>query len=529
MRIICAYILICVSTSLHSQEWNRLNNGAISGGGEQVTELALFNDSLFIMGGFSDAGGNAAEGIAIYDSLTWNVIVPGITGSADIAIVYQGMLAVAGNILNVGGVSSNDELAFWDGSTWSANHNGDNQGDPTDMAIFNGDLIVTGPEKVNSVTGLSYVAQWNGSAWTDVGGGLSGGTTAGLSCAVLEGDLFVGGRFFIAGSVSAQNIARWDGVQWHNVGDADGEPISMLVDSVNGYLYVGGWFSTIGGTSAIGIARYDGANWYNMGDLDLVGASDMVFYQNQLYAAGGFTQAGGNTSIQYVARFDGNNWQSMTTGTDQTCFALEAYKNELYVGGGFTTAGDTIVSGLARWSFPEATACSEMYAGIASHPDTLYTSELPYTFRSASYGNGSIWWDFGNGHNDSMGHAIYHWDSVPGTYPIYLVADCGAESDTAWSQVVIIDNVGVDEIVIEGTPLNAYPNPASSSVNLEFAEFDQEGWLRIYTTTGELVYEVRVDEPDDQTTIDASSWGSGTYIGRIEGQSKIGTVSFIVE
>jgi hypothetical protein len=63
------------------------------------------------------------------------------------------------------------------------------------------------------------LARWNGTSWSQVGGGLSGGPFAGLGRALVafddgQGsgrDLYVGGNFRTAGGVGAQNFARLGG------------------------------------------------------------------------------------------------------------------------------------------------------------------------------------------------------------------------------------------------------------------------------------------------------------------------------
>src|SRR5262245_51162767 len=72
---------------------------------------------------------------------------------------------------------------------------------------------------------LAWIAEWDGSEWSGVGGGMDGpvyamtvfddGTSPGL---------FVVGAFERAGTVAAHGIAKWDGQQW-----------SALGSGINGY------------------------------------------------------------------------------------------------------------------------------------------------------------------------------------------------------------------------------------------------------------------------------------------------------
>src|SRR5690606_12136446 len=83
-----------------------------------------------------------------------------------------------------------------------------------------GDITTAGGEPVNNI------ARWDGSAWHDVGGGLTASVFVLVAAmAIFDEDgegplppaLFVGGRFQFAGGVPVTGIARWDGDQWSEV------------------------------------------------------------------------------------------------------------------------------------------------------------------------------------------------------------------------------------------------------------------------------------------------------------------------
>ena len=113
--------------------------------------------------------------------------------------------------------------------------------------------------------------------------------------------LYAAGDFTEAGGVSASRIAKWDGTSWSALGAGltGGSVYTLVVfdDGGGEALYAGGDFTTAGGAAATRIARWDGATWTTLGEgMNGEVRSLAVFNDgsgNALYAAGDFTQAGG--------------------------------------------------------------------------------------------------------------------------------------------------------------------------------------------------------------------------------------------
>jgi hypothetical protein len=140
------------------------------------------------------------------------------------------------------------------------------------MVVWQGDLYVVGDFTHAGGVEVSYVARWDGSTWSDVGGGVSmigGGPTGLRGVDVYLGDLVIVGCMDFAGGVEAINVARWDGVSWHPVGsgpDPVGGPLNdrqaaLAVASYKGLLYVGADFSEAVGDEAEALAVWDGVSW----------------------------------------------------------------------------------------------------------------------------------------------------------------------------------------------------------------------------------------------------------------------------
>ena len=159
--------------------------------------------------------------------------------------------------------------------------------------------------------GASGVAQWNGTAWSALGSGLTQSWWAGRAYSLAfdaSGTLFVGGMFDKAGGINAANLARWDGVLWSPVGGGlDGYVLALIFDD-SGHLVVGGGFGAAGGNSASHVARWDGVAWSALGngldsDVHAVIADD----RGGAWAGGAFLNAGSFPSAQMA------HWRSSTT------------------------------------------------------------------------------------------------------------------------------------------------------------------------------------------------------------------------
>jgi hypothetical protein len=76
--------------------------------------------------------------------------------------------------------------------------------------------------------------------------------------------LYAGGTFTTAGGVAASYIARWDGTSWSAVGGGQNAPVHALTVFDHGSgsgpaLYAGGEFTTGGVRNRV--ARWDGSAW----------------------------------------------------------------------------------------------------------------------------------------------------------------------------------------------------------------------------------------------------------------------------
>jgi hypothetical protein len=115
-------------------------------------------------------------------------------------------------------------------------------------------------------------------------------------------NLYVGGQFTTAGGNTADYIAKWNGSAWSSVGGGMDNYVYSLAVDPNYNVYAGGAFTNAGGVYASRIAEWNGSTWSPLGsgvnNIVLSLAADSA---GRLYAGGLLTVAGTNVSA-YVAQ-----------------------------------------------------------------------------------------------------------------------------------------------------------------------------------------------------------------------------------
>ncbi|MCA8953892.1 MAG: hypothetical protein KDE27_30560, partial [Planctomycetes bacterium] len=302
--------------------------------------------------------------------------VPGVGGPVNAVATLSNGDIIAGGVFAIAGDAACDNIARWNGSSWSALGTGVTGGGPGAFAaqvaalvtLPNGDLVVGGEFTFAGGVACRHIARWNGSAWTPLGAGMLG-TTGAVALAptvtalavMPNGDVVAGGRFTFAGGVAASGIARWNGSSWAPLGAGMTSPFAVvraLTTLPNGDLVAAGSFTTAGGIACNHIARWDGVAWSALG----VGVDDAVeavvtLANGDVVAGGAFLTAGG-LPCRSIARWDGSTWSPLGSGItgiagpDQPGVrALTTLPGGALVAGGrFDLAGGVPCSGIASWS-----------------------------------------------------------------------------------------------------------------------------------------------------------------------------------
>ncbi len=414
-------------------KWDGTNWWPVGTGisGTTVNALAVSADGTLYAGGdFTAAGGVSATNIAKWDGTNWSALSLGVSGldaACVLALAAKGRdLFVGGYFTDADGVSVNC-VAKWDGTNFSALGNGvDDPNYPpivSALTVSGTDLYVGGAFTLAGGVTVNHVAKWDGANWSALGGGLERffGDVPVSALTVSGGKLVVGGRFNSAGGGAATNLAVWDGTSWSQFGGgASGQITSLGVQQAK--VLVGGSFSAAGGSLPFALAQWTGQSWAAVsagGGQGIVGQQNcvstcqgddvaaLVADGTTVYAAGGFTLAGG-ISVANAARWDGTNWTPLGSGISGSINALALNGGDLFVGGKFTPPPGTTSSNIARWDGDHWSAVGggingAVYALVATG-DVLYaagafTSAGGLSATNIARWNGSTWSALGAGIN----------------------------------------------------------------------------------------------------------------------------------
>jgi hypothetical protein len=344
-----------------------------AGIGGYVNASVSFDDgsgpAVYVGGGLFTVGPSSGLSVARWDGANWSDVGGGIPGGDVKALhVFDDgsgpALFVGGSFTTAGGTTVSN-LAKWNGTTWT-NVGGGVSGWVTALGSFDDGtgpaLYVGGPFGAAGGVAAVYIARWNGTSWSPVGGNLTGSPNAFTVYDDGSGSaLYAGGWFTSAGGTSANHIAKWDGAVWSPLSSGTSGEVFTLAsydDGTGPALFAGGVFVSAGATSAIGIARWDGASWSSVGSTNNAGVYSLAVHDDgtgsALYAGGGFTSIGG-TSANHVARWNGASWSNAGSGVSNNGLGTLLVHDDgggsaLYGTGGFTSSGGGVTNGLGKWN-----------------------------------------------------------------------------------------------------------------------------------------------------------------------------------
>ena len=347
-------------------------------------------ESLYAGGFLELAGGVPVNHIARWSGSAWSMLGgpsgTGTTAGVNALVTWDDgsgeVLYAGGDFMAVGGVLVNS-VAKWDGTVWSALSGPSGTGASGSVLALatwddgNGEALYVGG--IFSTAGgiqVNNIAKWDGASWSALSGASETGTVGPVWALATWDDgsgesLYAGGDFGAAGGVLVNSVAKWDGTVWSALSGPSGTGASGSVlalatwDDGNGEaLYVGGSFSTAGGVSVNSIARWNGASWSALVGLSGSGTDGNVralAVWNDgsgaaLYAGGDFVTAGGVT-VNSIAKWDGASWSALSgpagTGTAGGVVALATWDDgngeALCAGGGFPTAGGLLMNRISQW------------------------------------------------------------------------------------------------------------------------------------------------------------------------------------
>lgn len=190
----------------NGSQWTAM--GTPNGTDNTVYALATFGSDLIVGGEFTSAGNlvNANRIVRYNSSGTYTALGTGIDNNRVLALAtYQNQLYVGGTFTTIGGVPVNN-IARWTGSNWNSVLSGTN-GAVRCFGLQGSNLIIGG-----SFTGIrNSIASWNGTAFSALGNGITGGTPSVNSVNVWSNILVASGSFTAAGlaDVPVNNVAAY--------------------------------------------------------------------------------------------------------------------------------------------------------------------------------------------------------------------------------------------------------------------------------------------------------------------------------
>jgi Rax2 C-terminal beta propeller domain len=368
----------------NGQQWTALPVEVSAG---SVYALGTYDDgtgpSLLACGGYSVVlpSGRAIGGIGRFDGTHWLPCGNSWTFGVRAATVFDDG---SGSALYVSfppdTTGQHGALRKWDGASWSAVPGAPTMGTIYAFAAFDDGtgpaLFVGGWFTSAGGAPARGIARWNGSTWSEPGGGIPLGTVASLLVHDDGGGpaLYAGGGFTAAGGVPANGIAKWNGSSWSPLGSGLTTPGAVLAlatydDGGGPALYAAGNFLNAGGTWTTHVAKWDGSTWSALGNGVGVGfVNALCVYDDGsgpgLYVGGyfGFGSAPVGNSI---ARWNGSSWSPLGSGVTSGLShgdvnALSVFDSgqgrRLILAGRFDTADGTAVANIASWDGIQASS-----------------------------------------------------------------------------------------------------------------------------------------------------------------------------
>jgi len=215
---------------------------------------------------------------------------------------------------------------------------------------------------------------WNGSAWSELAGGVTGSVVNSLAVRP-DGMLVVGGNFTHAGGIPSPNAAVWTGQNWLALTSPAGTILSLTVHPDGRVIAAGG--------SQPYVSSWDGYAWTPMGVLPGGGYATCVVATppGEIYAglsnnsglarwtgAGWTAISGAQSSVAamtaepngdvvvsqtgVVRRWNGTSWTPLASYAGMVR-ALYRDGSDLFVGGTFTTMGGIVSPFIARFGCPQ--------------------------------------------------------------------------------------------------------------------------------------------------------------------------------
>jgi hypothetical protein len=310
----------------NGSNWDSLQSGidgmdTVNQFGSFAYDMVRFNGKLYISGGFASLGNVPAASLGTWDESLWDSlpIQPHLSIYCSLGPLFEndGNLYVGGAYDSIAGLAANS-ISKWDGISWGSLNFPNFFPSPiqftysiiNSICSYDGKIYAAGLIYSVPIDTVGYILQYDGSAWSTVGGGIKGGGITSILCmAVYHGELYVGGYFTKSAGNVGNNIQKWDGNTWDDVGGGMDIPNGAIRKLIvwHDKLYAIGVFDEAGGIPANKIAVWDGLKWCSLGSTFDNVLSAASLYHDSLFVGGSFLTADGD-SVNYVAKWAAGNF-----------------------------------------------------------------------------------------------------------------------------------------------------------------------------------------------------------------------------
>jgi cytoskeletal protein CcmA (bactofilin family) len=333
------------SSAIHAvvrnQRWLPLASGEIGPPNSHIYALLTVGDEIYAGGSFASPFDSRVLNVARWDTVdgAWEPLGRGVTDTGGAGLVQSLTVDGSGNIY-VGGSFNRainpdgsqvtvGNIARWNGSSWS-NLGGGANAEVRALAASGSTVFAGGSFDSISGVGAKAIARWSGTAWSAMSTGLTrvdsqGATVPGVvnDFLVSGSDLYIGGLF---SNTPTANLARWNGSTLNVVGS--GQPFSA--GGVKGLAFQASDLYA-SGCSSFGLQRLRGGAWSNVtpggGDN---GEGSMETIDGKIYRMNADCAVTNGVRV-----FDGSSWSTLGTTNGKTRAIAEHFPY-LHVGGDFT-------------------------------------------------------------------------------------------------------------------------------------------------------------------------------------------------
>lgn len=268
---------------------------------------------IYAAGAFTNANGN--QYVAKWRGDYWEEV--GGTNSLQAKSPIRSICVDYGNVYVAGSAfnTTQQRVVHWNGLYWleAGWTNGLSANNNINAVCFGTNNYVYAAGDFTNSNGKRYVAKYVGSNWIEVGGanGLSANEEILSICSDPAGNIYAAGKFTNgADHLSGNNyVAKWNGSSWSELGgnnqnvlEAPKKTIASICSDNNGNIYAAGYFYNSNGKFFV--SMWDGTKWSELGGKNTLGANNSINIihsdsKGVIHTSGNYTNS---NNKQYVSK-----------------------------------------------------------------------------------------------------------------------------------------------------------------------------------------------------------------------------------